>query len=152
MTLKWKTSPTRYDQTVQYTDSYVVHGRGFTIDEDIWFDQYALHAGHHSHWNEIIRHEYDLPRWEPRQQWEKYAEEIDPTVVYWSITGAPTFLIQHPNDSYIEQRHWKLLAKTLDAMAVSDDERLTLRMEDGASKQITVTEVKEKTTDENTVL
>jgi len=118
------------EETVQYTDNYVVHGRGYTIGRDLWFDEYAIRSGHHSHWNDVIRHEYGFPKWEPRADWDEYTEKINPEVVYWSITGAPCFVIQSPEFDDMTNRHWYLLEATLESMHVDIDERIEFSSDD----------------------
>lgn len=143
MNLNWQTPPKLFEETVQVTDGYVVHGRGWTIGEDIWFDEYALRSGHHSHWNNVLKDEYGFPEWPGGMDWSKYAEGIDPYVVYWSITGAPTFLVQFPFFNDMEERHWELLGATLEEMQVPTDDLVTFDNND-TSKQMKVSDILEK--------
>lgn len=142
MNLNWRTPPKRYEQTIQYTDNYVVHGRGYTIGRDLWFDEYALRSGHHRHWNDVIRHEYGFPEWEPRTDWDGYAKSIEPSILYWSITGAPAFVMQYPDYDDMTMRHWELLEATLETMHVDIDQRVRFsRNDDREVVQKTLAEI-----------
>jgi hypothetical protein len=126
MNLNWETTPVNWDELVQVTDGYVVHARGFTIDEDIWLDQYALHGGHHAHWNKILMDHYDAEKWEPRVPWPEYVEDhLGKETVYWSITGSPSFIIQFPLLEDITERQEELLKATFDTLSTPDYTNVT---------------------------
>lgn len=120
--MNWKTEPIDYDDLLQVTDNYVVHARGFTIGNDIWFDQYALRLGHHRYWNDVVRYEYNFPEWEPYTSWTLYSSQnIRQNTVYWSIVGSGLIVIQYPRLRSMGEHCYELAVKTLEAMNVPDN-------------------------------
>lgn len=104
--MEWKTPKKKYSEIPQVTDSYVVHARGFTVGNDIWFDYYALNKGHKFWWNSKLQDEYGF-NWDHGK------------VLYWSITGSESFIIQYPRYEERTEEDIQRLNNTLDALEVS---------------------------------
>lgn len=125
--MKWKTEPTTWDELIQVTDDYVVHARGFTIDEDIWLDEYSLRLGHHRCWNDLVRHEYGYPKWPDNVSWTLYsAQNIDRPAIYWSIIGDSMFTVQYPRLRNMGRERFALVEGTLEALEIDPDAEVRL--------------------------
>lgn len=82
----WKTAKKPFSELTQVQDDYVVHARGFTVDTDVWLDEYAVLGGHKMAWKQVIGKIYDKP----------YEYYLPDNMLYWSVTGSSTFVLQHP--------------------------------------------------------
>lgn len=107
--MEWRTPRVPWSDLPQITDSYVVHARGFTIDGDVWFDPYSVRSSHSGLWSDVVSDHYDI-------EWDGSGHEID-EVLYWSITGSETFVIDHPPRDDNEAR----ITELLDELEVPDD-------------------------------
>lgn len=110
--MNWRTRPRKWNDLVQVTDSYVVHARGFTIGEDVWIDHYAVHGGHKSWWNKKLEDEYD-------HSWDHE------DVLYWSVTGSGTFIMQYPRFPEASREQKKRLVDFLDVFGYPENEKIT---------------------------
>lgn len=110
----WMMGESSHDEIIQSTDSYVVHARGFTVGADIWFDEYSVHKSHNHLWNEYIRHRYDGDEY--IGDWDTEKVNVDKPVLYWSITGAASFIVQHPSTYKFDDKSLEQLQLTLEAM------------------------------------
>lgn len=119
--MNWKTSPTQWSELVQVTDSYVVHARGFTVDGDIWLDHYAVNGGHKRWWNnkleEIYGHSWDHEN-----------------VLYWSVTGSGTFLMQFPRYENATDVQKQNLKKFLKTFGYPENEKFNWKMSGGRKR------------------
>lgn len=125
--LVWKTRPRELNETVQFSDNYVVHGRGFLIENDVWFDEYTITGGHMPFYNEYIRHHYDKPEYPgdwPEHVRKEYEGEDVP--LYWSTTGAGSFLLQHPRYSNMDSEAWHRLYLLLEDMDADPTQPITI--------------------------
>lgn len=128
--LVWQTRPRKLDETVQRSYNYVVHGRGFVLWDDVWFDEYAIKGGHMSCYNRVIRHRYDKPKYE--SNWRENVRENfedEPVPLYWSITGGGAFLLQHPRLSHMTPESWNRLYLLMKDMDASDEQGIRLYRE-----------------------
>lgn len=108
--LNWKSEPTVLPDTVQFTDNYVRHARGFTIGEDIWFDEYSLYSTHMYLYNEIVGPHYEKPSYD--DSWPEYVDEAyagEPSPLYWSVMGNETVTLQHPRAGRMDAEAWQRL-------------------------------------------
>lgn len=123
-------------ETVQFTDDYVVHGRGFTVGEDAWYDEYALHFGHDRFWNTQIADSSDWPEYD---DWRDIDEWADDPTIYWSVTGAQTFIVQHPRVDTVSDEWWSLLYQLLDDVDWPDSAAVRMRVGPGSGDSHTET-------------
>lgn len=95
--LVWKTEPTSWDDLIQVRAEYVIHARGFTVGPDVWLDEYSLYGDHANLWRQALERTYDddFPTWDG----DSYETLPRDDVLYWSVTGAPSLLVQYP---YVE--------------------------------------------------
>lgn len=100
----WKTQFIHYDDLIHTRREYVVHARGFTLDEDVWFDQYAVRKGHSRFWHDIISDNY-----ENAEQWD----DVSDNSLYWSLTGSGSFVLQHPKIENMNKKHTRNLCSFL---------------------------------------
>jgi|GEM_PF-6806419 len=109
--LSWFYDERRYDELLQVTDAYVVHARGFTVEDQIVLDEYALNGGHKRWWQQKLADEFD-------RDWR---DDGPNQVLYWSITGSGTFTIQYPGLAAASVESIGRVKQTWDAMGVPDD-------------------------------
>jgi hypothetical protein len=125
--LNWKSEPTTLPDTVQFTDNYVRHGRGFTIGADIWFDEYALYSTHMYLYNEHMRSHYDKPEYE--DSWPAYVDEAfadEPIPLYWSVTGNGAFTLQHPRSGRMDVEAWQRLYRLLETLEAPSEMNISV--------------------------
>jgi len=119
MTVEWVLGETTWNDLIQVTDNYVVHARGFTVGDNIWLDEYSVHRSHYHLWDTQMEEFYEAAEYSGR--WGEYDPEIDESVLYWSITGAPTFIVQHPKTLMFDDRALEQLKGTLQALDCPND-------------------------------
>lgn len=122
--LNWRCMPKKKaEDTVQYKHDYVVHSRGFVIDNDVWFDEYNINMGHNYFWNKHIGDEYGLPdyngEWVPYRK--EHFDEDDPMPIYFSITGSNVLLVQHPRVEWMDGETVHRLKMLVDDFELPDD-------------------------------
>lgn len=122
--LSWATPESTYDSLIQVTDSYVVHARGFTVEQDIWLDEYAINFGHKRWWLTQIEDIYE-------RSWDEHNPH---DVLYWSITGASKILVQAPGFNTVSREGVARMMQTLAALDVPDDARISWAMESDGSE------------------
>lgn len=105
--LNWETAPKQWDQLIQVTDDYVVHARGWTVEDDILLDEYNAKLEHKRWWKEELGDKYGF-------SWK------DDRVLYWSITGSNSFIVQYPRYGEHTESHIEQLRATLDELNVPD--------------------------------
>jgi len=109
--LEWYYDEIQYDDLLQVSDGYVVHARGFTVEDQVVVDQYALNGGHKRWWQQKLVDEFD-------RDWR----DDDPNqVLYWSVTGSGTFTIQYPGLAIASVESIGRIKQTWEAMEVPDD-------------------------------
>lgn len=100
----WENQFIHYDDLIHTRREYVVHARGFTLDKDVWFDQYAVRQGHSRFWYDIISDNY-----ENAEEWD----DVSDNSLYWSLTGSGSFVLQHPKIENMNQEHTRNLVSFL---------------------------------------
>lgn len=110
-TYRWRTPKKQWDELVQVTDSYVVHARGWTVENDIWLDEYAVKSGHKKWWSRQLEEEYD----------GHWTDTYPNQVLYWSITGGSAFILQQPQLDNLTDESVFRLKDTLDELQVPND-------------------------------
>jgi len=121
----WKTPKRPLDEIIQDTDDYVVHGRGFLIENELWFDELASRGGHLRWWYGHLQHVYGTDDWNDQ-------DVFDTVNIYFSITGASEFLLQHPEPEDFERETWKRLKWLIvDEFGFHVDQSFTWDMQDG---------------------
>lgn len=117
--MNWKTPKVDVSESIHFEDDYVVHGRGFTIGDDIWYDEFAVYGGHIRLWNNVIVEEYD--RFKETKKWPTRINYPDDDILYWSITGEGVFILQYPVVEHMDRGHIDMLVDTLDEIGFPDD-------------------------------
>lgn len=130
--LQWRLGETTWADLPHVTDNYVVHARGFVVGDEIWFNPLALFGGHRRFWNEYLADEYDTDTW----------DDFDRQTLYFSITGAPVFTIQHPSPDEVTPEAVGRLDALLAELAVPDDAHVHWKTDTG-TEQLTRADIAE---------
>lgn len=147
--LEWAFGETVADDIQQMADQLTVHARGFVLETDVWFDEYAVMMGHKYAWNTKISKHYDEDSW----------VDVSDNCLYFSLGGTGSFILQHPIGHNITQKHLETLLAFCNLVEFEDDYILKLRHEDydtytnsDAVTRISVKELEEYISGENDVL
>jgi hypothetical protein len=108
---EWVPGRVRYGDLPQVRDEYVVHARGFVLDETVLVDPYAVAGGHASSWEAVFADRYGGADW--RDAADRY--------LYWSVTGSGTFFLQHPRRDELSEETVEYLRSFLYAVGVDPD-------------------------------
>lgn len=119
--LVWRFGETTADDIVHIESQICNHARGFVLDNDIWFDQYAVMMGHRFAWNSHIS-----PHYPEAEKWI----DVSDNGLYFSITGSGSFILQHPIGHNITQKHLETLYALGQKMEFADGYEVTLRNEE----------------------
>lgn len=114
-----------WDELPQVTDDYVVHARGYSVSDKIWFDIYSFHTDHMNLWNKEVREDLDYPKYED-ELWVDYAEEhVDEPWLYWCVTGSGGLTIQRQSLEDMTAEQMQLIADIVLELQIPEDESVT---------------------------
>lgn len=115
----------KWNQLPQVTDNYVVHARGFSLGNKIWFDAYNLHSEHTHLWNDCVSQETEYDQYDG--DWPTFLERtnFDEPWLYWSISSPGQLLIQHPQLEDISDDQFQQIADLVNALNIPKDAIIT---------------------------
>lgn len=119
----WRAGKDDFDELIQVTDEYVVHARGFTVENEVWLDEYAVRSSHSSLWQQLLQDEYG----------GSWRNGFPNQTLYWSVTGTGVFLMQYPRIEDLTDEALYRLAHFLKSFNVSGDTQLTWKVNDDES-------------------
>lgn len=123
--LEWRFGETTADDIQHVKSQLCSHARGFVLDNEIWFDQYAVMMGHRFAWNSFVSHHYpDDEKW----------VDVSDNALYFSFTGSGNFVIQYPIGNNLTKKHLETLYALCQKLELDPEYDILLRNEEYDSR------------------